>query len=213
MVDKAPLKLREYGRNVQKMIEYIKTIEDKEARTSYVHALVVFMKLINPSTINFSDNDQKFWDDLFIMSGFDLDINSPYPIPDAGILYKKPAKIPYKLNIIKYRHYGYNLELFTKKAALITDLEQKENAIIIIGKMMKTFQNTWNRENFDDTIIIQNIKDISHNALDIDVEKVKNGALFGSSFKKKNNENGSTTSPSPSPSSSNNNNRKKNKNK
>ncbi|MDI9356354.1 MAG: DUF4290 domain-containing protein [Chitinophagaceae bacterium] len=205
MTDKTPLKLREYGRNIQKIIEHIKTIENKELRTSYAYGLVGFMKIINPSTINFSDNDQKFWDDLFIMAGFDLDINSPYPMPDENILYKKPAKIPYNLNTIKYRHYGYTLELFTKKAALITDTEQKENAIIIIGKMMKMFHNTWNRENFDDVVIIQNIKDISENALNIDIERVKNESLFGSP-KKKNNNNGSTSS---SHSGNNNNNRRK----
>ena len=73
--------LKEYGRNMQMLIEHIKSIEDKEQRSESAYVLIELMKLINPNAKDTQENSQKLWDDLYIMAGFDLDIDSPYPMP------------------------------------------------------------------------------------------------------------------------------------
>lgn len=177
--------LKEYGRNIQKLVEHIKTFDDKEKRTESSHVLIELMKLINPNARDSQDNNQKLWDDLFIMSDFDLDIDSPYPMPEREILNKKPERLSYKTSEVKYKHYGRNIQLLINKAIEIEDPEDKETAIIHIGRLMKSFQNTWNRDNVESETIVKNIKKMSDGALTIELEKVKSDNLFDSMVKER----------------------------
>ncbi len=176
--DKVELKLREYGRNVQKLVDHILTIEDKETRNRQAATLVGLMKQINPNIKEGAEYEQKVWDDLFIISNFELDVESPYPIPDKTILGRKPDIVKYNSNNIRYKHYGRNMELMVQKAIEAEDPEEKEAGIVHIGKLMKTFFNVWNKDNIDDDLIIQNIKELSKGKLTIDPEKVKELGLF-----------------------------------
>ena len=177
--------LKEYGRNMQMLVEHIKTIEDKEKRSESAHVLIELMQLINPNAKNAQESSQKIWDDLFIMSDFDLDIDSPYPMPEREILNKKPERMGYKSTEIKYKHYGRNIQLLIKKAMEIVDSEDKEVAVIHIGRLMKSFQNTWNRDNVEDATILKNIENMSNRELTIDLEKVRSENLFDSMVKER----------------------------
>jgi hypothetical protein len=179
---RSDLKLREYGRNVEKLVGYIKTIEDKEERTKKAHVLVDLMKQITPLRDN-NETDQKFWDDLHIMSDFDLDIDSPFAPPPQDILEKKPDRMSYNTNRITYKHYGKNMELLIKEAIGKEDKEEREEAIIYIGKLMKSFYTSWNKEVIDDAVILENIKTISGGELDINLDKVKEDNLFEKLYK------------------------------
>lgn len=183
--DKSPLVLREYGRNVQKLVNYVKTIEDKEKRTRFAETLVDLMKMINPNTKDYPEYTQKVWDDLYIMSGFDLEVDGPFPMPEKSILGRKPRKMEYNTHSVKFKHYGKNVELMIDKAIALEDAEDKEAAIIAIGKLMKTFQLAWNRDNVDDEVILQNIQQLSKGNLSIDIAKVKEGNLFDPLVKEK----------------------------
>jgi len=177
--------LKEYGRNMQMLVDLIKAIEDKEKRNESAQVLIELMKLINPSSRESQDNNQKLWDDLYIMSDFDLDIDGPYPIPEREILNKKPDRLGYKTTEIKYKHYGRNIQLLIKMAMEIEDAEDKEVAVIHIGRLMKSFQNTWNRDNVEDVTILKNIEKMSNKVLTIDLEKVRSENLFDSVVKEK----------------------------
>ncbi|MBX6381218.1 MAG: DUF4290 domain-containing protein, partial [Thermoflavifilum aggregans] len=76
-----PLVIREYGRNIQKMIEYLLTIEDKEKRQRNALAVIELMGTLNPHLRNVEDFRHKLWDHLFLISDFKLDVDSPYPKP------------------------------------------------------------------------------------------------------------------------------------
>lgn len=177
--------LKEYGRNMQMLVEHIKTIEDKEKRSESAYVLIELMKLINPNVKNIQENTQKIWDDLYIMSDFDLDIDSPYPMPEREILNKKPEPMGYQSTEIKYKHYGRNIQLLIKKAVELTDSEDKEVAVIHIGRLMKSFQNTWNRDNVEDATILKNIENMSNKELTIDLDKVRAENLFDSMVKER----------------------------
>lgn len=176
--DKVDLKLREYGRNVQKLVDHIVKLEDKETRNRQAATLVELMKQINPNVKEGPEYEQKVWDDLFIISDFQLDVESPYPIPDKTILGRRPEIVKYNSNNIRYKHYGRNMELMVQRAIETEDPEEKEAAIVHVGKLMKTFFNVWNKDNIDDDLILANIKELSKGKLKIDADKVKELGLF-----------------------------------
>ena len=180
---KPRLILAEYGRNIQKLVEHLSTIEDREKRNRYAHTLIELMRQLNPDVKEGSESTQKLWDDLYIMSNFSLDVDSPFPIPEPEILTKKPQKVPYHQEPIKYKHYGKNIEMLIEKAANLTDPEEQKTAIIAIGKLMKSFYTTWNKDTVEDEVILKNIRELSRNQLDISIEEVKQGNLFDSSNK------------------------------
>jgi hypothetical protein len=170
--------LKEYGRNINKLVQFVTDMEDKEKRTQYAYALIELMKQINPGQKDSPEYAQRLWDDLFIMSGWQLDVNSPFPMPPTDILGKKPKPIGYTSNRIKYKHYGRNVELMIQKAIEIEDEEEKKSAVIFLGRMMKNFYSTWNKENIDDVVIVDNIKELSNGKLSIDLQTVKDQNLF-----------------------------------
>ncbi|MEQ8238006.1 MAG: DUF4290 domain-containing protein [Cyclobacteriaceae bacterium] len=191
--------LKEYGRNVQNLVAHIKNTEDKEKRDKYASILVELMKSINPEfSKDANEYTQKVWDDLFIISHFDLDVKSPFPIPESTILERKPDRVKYRLNKIKYKHYGKNVEQLIKDAIALEDPAEKEGAVVAIGKLMKAFFQTWNKENIEDEQVLKNIRQLSDNQLDIEIEKVKEFNLFESDKSPRNYDNNRSNQRRPS---------------
>ncbi|MEX2564971.1 MAG: DUF4290 domain-containing protein [Cyclobacteriaceae bacterium] len=174
--------LKEYGKNIQKLVDYVKTVPNEEKRTEYAYALVELMKQLNPQLK--SENDQKLWDDLYIMSDLELEVKAPFPMPPKELLGKKPQTIGYPVGEVRFKHYGRNIEKLIEKAIEIEDDDEQETALIYIGQLMRSFHSTWNRENFDDSIIIDDIKTLSKGKLHIDLEKVKVNGLFETSMRR-----------------------------
>lgn len=182
-----PLRLKEYGRNVQKLVDYVRQIEDKDERTRNAKTLITLMRQIVPGSKDTQETPQKFWDDLFIISDFDLDVNSPYAIPEREILDKKPHPMKYHTYDVKYKHYGHNIELLINEAMKKENEEDRQKAIIYIGKLMKTFHMTWSNEIIDDETILEIIANLSDNKLKLDVDKetIKENSLFETLYKEK----------------------------
>ena len=180
---RAHLKLREYGRNVQNLVAHLKIIDNKEDRNKKAATLVELMKLINADLRNDNESDQKVWDDLHIISNFELEIEGPFPKPDASVLNRKPKRLNYYSNEIKFRHYGRSLELLINQAVAMEDPKEKEGAIVAIGRLMKGFFQTWNKENIEDEQILKNIRKMSKDQLDINIEIVKELGMFDSERK------------------------------
>lgn len=168
--------LKEYGKNIQRLATHVAGIEDREKRTQSAFLLVEIIKQLNPQMK--AENDQKIWDDLHIMSNFELDVDGPYPSPAKDIFERMPQRVGYPAGEIKFKHYGRNIEKLIEKAVDIEDDEDQEAAIIYIGQLMRSFHSTWNRDNFDDGIILDDIKTLSKGKLHIDLEKVKEMGLF-----------------------------------
>jgi hypothetical protein len=174
--NKHAVTLKEYGKNIQRLANHIAGLEDRDKRTQSAFALVELVKQLNPQMK--TENDQKIWDDLHIMSGFTLDVDGPYPKPEKDLLFRKPQRVGYPKGEVKFKHYGRNIEKLIEKAIEIEDDEEQETAIIYIGQLMRSFHSTWNRDNFDDAIIIDDIKKLSKGKLHIDLDKVREMGLF-----------------------------------
>lgn len=159
--------LPEYGRNIQKMVEYAIQIEDREERNKAARAIISIMGNLNPHLRDVADFKHKLWDHLFIISDFKLDIDSPYEKPTREVLYEKPKPIPYSEYDIKYKHYGRIIELLIKEAIAYKEGTEKELLIKLIANHMKKCYLTWNREVVTDEVIFEDLKKLSGGALEI----------------------------------------------
>lgn len=177
--------LKEYGRNVQKLVEYIRNNPSKEKRTEMAHTLIELIKQLTPTIKEQPENPQRVWDDLYIIADFNLDINSPYPTPERDILFKKPQTVEYPQSQVRFKHYGKNIEKLVKEALKKEDPQEREDAIIYLGKLMKTFYGNWNKETIDDSVILKDIQEMSGGALKMTIEKVREDNLFEKLYKER----------------------------
>ena len=159
--ERVKLYIPEYGRNVQKMVDYLKTIEDRQKRNQQARAIVKVMEIINPA-VHLQDNyEQKLWDHLHIISGFDLDVDSPYPAPAPESLHEKPKMVPMAGKPIKATHYGRNIENFIELIAGMEDGEQKNSMIRTLATYMRQQYLIWNKDSVADATIFQDIERLS----------------------------------------------------
>jgi Domain of unknown function (DUF4290) len=179
--------LKEYGRNVQKLVNYIRTVPDKEKRTELAITLIELIKQLAPVAKEAQENPQRMWDDLYIMADFNLDVNNPFTTPDRTILFKKPRKMEYPQNDVRFRHYGKNIEKLVKEAVKKEDPKEREEAAIYIGKLMKTFFGAWNKETLDDSVIVKDIAILSQGKLTLSLDKVREENLFEKLYREQRN--------------------------
>lgn len=159
--------MREYGRHIQKMVEYLLTIEDKETRQRNAMAVIELMGTLNPHLRNVEDFRHKLWDHLFLISDFKLEVDSPYPIPTRETLKAKPDRLPYPKKYPSHRHFGKNLELIIEKALKEPDPEKREGFAHCIGNYMKLAYNNWHKENVHDDMVRAELAAITGNQLAI----------------------------------------------
>lgn len=151
----------EYGRNIQKMIEYAVTLEDREERNRAARAIVAVMGYLNPQLRDLVDFKHKLWDHLFLISDFKLDVDSPYPIPPRETLKVKPQTISYPASKIRYKYYGKTMENMIRK---IGEMEEGPNKDLIaqnLANFMKMSYLTWNKDSVDDSTIISHLDELS----------------------------------------------------
>lgn len=146
--------LPEYGRNVQKMVDHIKTIEDRDERNRAAKTIIQIMGNLNPHLRDVGDFKHKLWDHLSLIAEFELDIDSPYPVPEQSKFFEKPNEIPYQQGNIRYLHYGRIIELMIDAASEKEDGEEKEYLTSLIVNQMKKSYITWNRGQVPDEVII-----------------------------------------------------------
>jgi uncharacterized protein DUF4290 len=162
------LLLPEYGRNIQKLVNYCKTIEDRDERTRVAMAIISIMGNLNPHLRDITDFKHKLWDHLAIISNFELDVDSPYPMPQRDILFEKPKQVPYKEEEIRYKHYGKVMENLIEKAAEYEEGEEKNALIEIIANHMKKSYLKWNKDVVDDKTIFRDLVLLSKNKIKVD---------------------------------------------
>lgn len=162
--------MKEYGSNVQKLVEHIVTIPDKETRTKHAHILVELMRQIHPQMRDGADYSKKLWDDLYIMANFDLDVDSPFPAPPKEILGKKPKQIPYTQSKLKHKFYGRNLELLVLKAMMAETFEERKAFVSYLVKLMKSFYLSWNRDSVETNVCMNQILELSGGKLKPEID-------------------------------------------
>lgn len=162
------LVLPEYGRNIQKMVDYIKTIEDRTERNRLAHAIIGIMGNLNPHLRDINDFKHKLWDHLAIIAHFELDIDFPYDIPKAETFQQRPRLVEYGVHDIAYKHYGKSIELMIDAVCALPDNPEKEKLVTTIANHMKKSYLTWNRDTVSDELILKDLEKLSHGKLKTD---------------------------------------------
>ena len=155
----------EYGRHIQKMVDYAAGLKDKEERNKCAKSIIDVMGQLNPHLRDVADFKHKLWDHLFIMSNFNLDVDSPYDIPSPEILNEKPEILAYPKGRIKYKHYGKIVSELIEKANAYDEGEEKQSLVDSIANLMKRQYLTWNNKSISDEVIVNDLKTISGDKL------------------------------------------------
>jgi len=164
--DRNYLGMKEYGRHVQKMVEYLLTIEDREKRQQQAQCVIELMGFLNPHLKNVEDFRHMLWDHLFFISDFKLDVDSPYPIPQKENYKQKPDPLPYPKRYPKYAHLGKNLEVVIDKALKEEDAEKKAGFAHAIAYYMKLAYSNWHKELVHDDSIRSELNNITGGELE-----------------------------------------------
>ena len=159
--------LPEYGRHVQKMVEYATTLNDKKERTKCVNAIIDFMGQMNPHLRDIKEFTHKLWDHLYIMSEFKIDAESPYPIPEIEKLQEKPKKMPYPKNKIKFPFYGAALENMIQFTVAMDEGRQKEIMTGMVANHMKKSYLLFNKHSVSNDTIKLHLDQLSDNKLKV----------------------------------------------
>lgn len=170
------LLLPEYGRNVQKMVQYLKTIEDKELRNKQAEVVVGIMSTLYPGKRDTDEFKNMLWDHLFMIADFELDIDSPYQKPTLEEFNPIPERIPYGQSYIARKQYGKLAQKMVKEIAKSTEdtTEDKELAVANIAKFLKQKSFEYNNEFPDNTVIINDIRDFSDGAIELEANTLDN---------------------------------------
>ncbi len=161
--------LPEYGRNIQNMVNYCLSVEDKEERTRCAHSLIDIMGNMFPHLRNVNDFKHILWDHLAIMADFQLDIDYPYEIIKKEELIAHPNRIEYSRPTMKYRHYGKTMERMIACAVEMPEGEEKDYFVRLLISQMKKSYTQWNRE-VDDASILEDLYELSGGKIKLNPE-------------------------------------------
>ena len=189
----------EYGRHIQKMINYASSRESKEERNKLANSIISVMGNLQPHLRDVPDFQHKLWDQLFIMSDFKLDADSPFEKPSKEVLNAKPDPLSYPQNFPKYRFYGNNIKIMIDEAIKWDAGEMKEALVLTIANHMKKCFLNWNKDSVKDQVIFDHLYELSDSKIDIrdSKEELLDSALLlrskkrfsNKKFPKKNNKN------------------------
>ena len=159
--EKEQIAISEYGRCIQEMIKKLPEIENREQRTEAAKYIISVMVQMNPQIKESSDYEHKLWDHLYMISGYTLDVDSPYAPPTPVEQQSKPQHIGYQNNDIKYGHYGQYLVKMIEAAAQEENDEVREALAYSLASQMKRNYLNWNKSVVNDQVIIDDLKAIS----------------------------------------------------
>jgi len=157
----------EYGRHFQKMVDHAVSIEDKEERNKVAQSIISVMGNLQPHLRDVPDFQHKLWDQLFIMSDFKLDVDSPFPITSKEILQQRPDALEYPQNFPKYRFYGNNIKRMIDVAVKWEKGDLRSGLEYAIANHMKKCYLNWNKDTVEDSAIFSHLKELSDGEIDL----------------------------------------------
>lgn len=166
--DMEPVLLPEFGRHIQQLVDYCVTIPDRDERTACAYAIADTMASLFPGIVGDNRDYSKIWDQINIMSRFELDIDFPCEVITAEKMNPKPAKMPYSSPAMRFRHYGKNIEKMIAVVAALEEGEEKDALISMLAHHMKKLMLQHNPEGVDDAKILRDLALYSDGRINLD---------------------------------------------
>jgi len=197
--ERSKLIIPEYGRHVHQMIDQAVALKNKDERNKMAKAIIGVMGNLNPHLRDVPDFQHKLWAQLFIMSNFELDADSPFEKPSKEVYVNaKPNKLEYPQSFPKYRFYGNNIKKMIDIAMSWEEGDLKDKLIANIANHMKKCFLNWNKDTVEDKVIFDHLADLSNGTLKVPESKLpltesseflKNKVKTNNNYKTTNNKN------------------------
>lgn len=165
--ERPTLIIPEYGRHIQKLVNHCLALPTKEERNRMAQAIIDVMGNLQPHLRDVPDFKHKLWDQLHIMSDFNLDVDSPYQKPSKEEYQEKPERLAYPKLASKYRFYGTNIETMIEVALTWEEGEMREALVFTIANHMKKCYLNWNKDTVDDAVIFEHLYELSDGKIDL----------------------------------------------
>ncbi|EZH75230.1 hypothetical protein ATO12_00195 [Aquimarina atlantica] len=165
--EREKLIIPEYGRHMQKMINHTVAIEDREERNKVAKSIIAVMGNLQPHLRDVPEFQHKLWDQLFIMSDFKLDVDTPFPVLTKEKLQERPEPLKYPQNFPKYRFYGNNIKRMIDVANSWEDGDLKNALTLTIANHMKKCYLNWNKDTVEDSVIFNHLYELSDGKIDL----------------------------------------------
>jgi hypothetical protein len=164
--ERPKLIIPEYGRHMQKMVDQAVATEDPVERNKIAKSIIAVMGNLNPHLRDVPDFQPMLWEQLFIISDFKLDVESPYPIPTREELAERPEPLKYPQNFPRYRFYGNNIKRMIDVAVTWEEGDKRDGLILTIANHMKKCFLNWNKDTVDDRVIFNHLYELSDGKID-----------------------------------------------
>lgn len=168
--DKESIRLPEFGRTMQSLVDYCASLQDRDERNDCAYAIADVMANLFPELKGDNNDMSKIWDQMQIMSQFKLDVDFPCEVITAEQINPKPERIPYTNEHIGMRHYGKYIE---KMIPVIADMEEgpeRDEYIGLIANHMKKTMLVNNKEGVNDGRILRDLEMFSNGKISLNPE-------------------------------------------
>ena len=167
---RAKLILPEYGREIQQMVDHCLTLTDREERQRCAETIIAVMDRMFPENRGVDDHEQKLWDQLAIMSNFQLDIDFPYDVSDAVKIATKPEPLPYPMQHIPVRHYGAMLFEIFEKLKTMEPSEERDKLVELTANQMHRDLVTWSHGSSDVAKVASDLARFTDGNIQLDLD-------------------------------------------
>jgi hypothetical protein len=167
------LLMPEYGREIQKMVDYAVSLTDKAERQSCAQEIIRMMETKVPELHDNVDFEQTLWDHLYLMSHKQLDIDWPFDVTIAEKLQEKPKAIPLPQESIRLRHYGKLLEQLFEKLKSMPEGEERDALAYYTANQMKRNLTTWGHGSMSDEKVADDLARFTDGVIQLDLSTMK----------------------------------------
>ena len=167
------LLMPEYGREIQKMVDYAVSLTDKAERQSCAQEIIRMMETKVPELHDNADFEQTLWDHLYLMSHKQLDIDWPFDVTAAEKFQNKPNAIPLPQEGMRMRHYGKLLEQLFEKLKSMPEGEEREALAFYTANQMKRDLMTWGHGSMSDEKVADDLARFTDGVIQLDLSTMK----------------------------------------
>ena len=165
--------MSEYGREVQKMVDYAVSLPTKEERQRAAESIIYLMESKNPQLKDNEDYEQALWDHLYLMSHKQLDIDWPFDVSEAEKILSKPAPLEHPTGNVRLRHYGRLMEEVFEKLKTMPEGEERDELVRLTANQMKRNLATWGHGSMDDEKVADDLARFTDGKVQIDLSSFR----------------------------------------
>ena len=167
------LLLPEYGREIQRMVDYAIGCPTRDERNACANTIVRMMGTKVPNATETNDGVRALWDHLYIMGRGQLDIDWPYDMSEAVKITQKPQPMPIRKNHVKLRHYGHLVEECFDILKTMPNGRERDKLIYLTANQMKRDLATWGRGTMDDERVADDLARFTDGCVQLDINNMQ----------------------------------------